>query len=509
MKYIVNTLRILVGVIFIFSGLIKSNDPTGFSYKLDEYFSVFAGDLEAQQDSLTIMVTSLDGSSTFRYGLNPNNTQIQLLGKTSDWQKIPVDENIYTYLSNASIRFGSIDLYNVDINAEDSGSVIEEVQVNILLNERELLAGNIAFKGLQDNNYVETIDVSSHVKANSWLVGFMESLRDYAVAIAILICVIEIVLGIALLIGWAPTFTVWMLILMLMFFGFLTYYSAAYDKVTDCGCFGDAIKLSPWQSFNKDLILLVAVLIIFIGKNHIKALFSNPFSVRLLTIFALITSGFSIYCWHYLPVKNFLKFKEGTDIRKEMMVKEGGRETDHVIREYIYDNNGAEVIVVWDSDHNSFTPGIDKAWKFLRVGKESILEKRDEPNIHDFKIMDEDQSNDYVEDFFNSSRFKILLVINDVEQANLRALPKIKELLDAWIEAGHEVYPLTASEASMVEAFRHEHQLDIPFYYGDKTNLKSIIRSNPGIVLVDSSTVIKTWPSTRLPKVKTLLKFTE
>ena len=224
---------------------------------------------------------------------------------------------------------------------------------------------------------------------------------------------------------------------------------------------------------------------------------------------ALISATFSAYCWHYLPVKNFLKFKEGTDIRKEMLVKEGGRESDHVVREYIYDNAGEQVIVIWDSEDNSFSPSIDKSWKFVDVGSEKILEKRDEPNIHDFKIMDETQNNDYIEDFFTSSRFKLLVVMNDVGEVNLKSISELKALIKEWKNAGHEVYPLTASDVSSVEEFRHENQLDFPFYYGDKTNLKSIIRSNPGLVLVDSSTVLATWPSTRLPKLKKLMKYTE
>ena len=509
MKYIVTTLRILVGLLFIFSGLIKANDPTGFSYKLDEYFSVFADDLEAEQDSLTLSVTTLDGVNTFTFGLNPSNTELQIVSTSSDWIEIPTGDSMPVYLSTAEIKFAGTSVYSAEINAEDTGALIEEVKLSVQLQDKELLNSTVAFKGFVSNNQIETVNTQEYVKENSWLVGLMEGMRKYALALAIFVCIVEIVLGIALLIGWAPKFTVAMLLLMLLFFAFLTFYSAQYNKVTDCGCFGDAIKLTPWQSFNKDLILLIAVVIIGIWIKYLRPLFSNPFSVRLLTVCALLSCSFSVYCWHYLPVKNFLKFKEGVDIRKEMKVKEGGRETDHVIREYIYDNNGEQVIVVWDSEDNSFTPSIDKAWKFVDVGEEKILEKRDEPNIHDFKIMDETQNNDYVEDFFTSSKYKILIVINDVDEANLKAMPKIKELITAWKEAGYEVYPLTASEVSKVEEFRHEHQLDVPFYYGDKTNLKSIIRSNPGLLLIDSSTVVKTWPSTRLPKAKKLLKLTE
>lgn len=509
MKILVNLLRILVGLLFIFSGLIKSNDPTGFSYKLDEYFTVFADDLAAEQDSLDLTISTLDGEKIFKQAILADVSQLELIASNSAWIPIEIDEETTLDISTATIQFAGQAVAEYELNATEGDSIVHEVKYRISIASQILNEGKFEFiKGKQTADKVE-ISTQEHAKSDSWIVGFLNGLRDYALALAIFICVIEIILGIALLIGWAPKFTIWMLFLMLLFFAFLTWYSAQFDKVTDCGCFGDAIKLTPWQSFNKDLILLIAVVIIWIWIRYVKPLFSNPFSVRLLTIFTLASTAFSLYCWYYLPVKNFLKFKEGADIRQQMKVPEGGRETDHVIREYVYDNNGEEIIVVWDSDDNSFTPAINKEWTFLRVGDEKVLEKRDEPPIHDFKIMDESQSADYVEDFFTEDRFKIMIVMNDLEQSDLGAMERIQELIAAWKEAGHAVYPLTASESSQVEAFRHEYQLDVPFYYGDKTNLKSIIRSNPGVVLVDSTVVVKTWPSTRLPKPKRLLKFTE
>ncbi len=509
MKIIVNLLRILVGLLFIFSGLIKSNDPTGFSYKLDEYFTVFADDLSAKQDSLDLTISTLDGENNYKQAILSDLNSLQLIASNSPWVEIELDEETSLNISTANIQFAGQPIEEYELNASEGDSIVHEVQYRVSLGSRILQEGNFEFiNGKQDAVKIE-IPTQEYAKSNSWIVGFLDSLRDYALALAIFICVVEIILGIALLIGWAPKFTIWMLLLMILFFTFLTWYSAQFDKVTDCGCFGDAIKLTPWQSFNKDLILLIAVLIIWFGMRYVKPIFSNPFSVRLLTVFTLASTALSLYCWHYLPVKNFLKFKEGADIRKQMQVPDGGRETDHVVREYIYDDNGEEVKVVWDSDDNSFTPNIDKAWTFLRVGDEKVLEKRDEPPIHDFKIMDETQSADYVEDFFNGHRWKIMIVMNDLDKSDIGSMDRLKELITAWKEAGHEIYPLTASESSQVEEFRHEHQLDVPFYYGDKTNLKSIIRSNPGLVLVDSTTVVKTWPSTRLPKAKRLLKFTK
>ena len=99
----------------------------------------------------------------------------------------------------------------------------------------------------------------------------LPSLIPFALTFAIIVCIVEVVLGVMLLVGYQKKLTLWSLLAMLIFFGFLTFYSAYFNKVTDCGCFGDAIKFTPWQSFTKDIVLLVAALIIFLwGHDYIK-----------------------------------------------------------------------------------------------------------------------------------------------------------------------------------------------------------------------------------------------
>ena len=98
----------------------------------------------------------------------------------------------------------------------------------------------------------------------------LEFLVPYALILALLVVIFEVMLGIMLLLGYAKKFTIWSLLAMIVFFTFLTFYSAYFNKVTDCGCFGDAIKLTPWESFTKDVILLVLILILFFGKQYIK-----------------------------------------------------------------------------------------------------------------------------------------------------------------------------------------------------------------------------------------------
>jgi uncharacterized membrane protein YphA (DoxX/SURF4 family) len=505
MKYLANIFRVFVGLLFIFSGLIKSNDPTGFSYKLDEYFSVFSAELEAEQDSIYATVTAPDGSFTKTLAINPNATSYDILAATSPWKAVSIgtETKDSVYFADASIYLNNVELLNVPVNAEDSNVVLLTAKIAYGAAGKQLGNKTITFKSFQSNLKNITIDAGEYVQPNSWLVDFFQGLRPYALALAIFLCVLEIVLGIALLIGWSPKLIVTLLIILILFFTFLTWYSAYYNKVTDCGCFGDAIKLTPWESFYKDIILCISIFFIALGVKYIKPIFSKPFAVKLLTVFTLFSTGFAMYCWHYLPVKNFLKFKKGNDIEALAVVPEDAP-TDVYENVFIYAKDGTEEEFTLEQ-----MSGRDlKADGYEFVDrKDKLISKGYEPEIHDFKIMDESRNNDYAEDFFaNDSTHKILIVMNELEQVNLEAMEDLKTVIKACKKQGIEIYPLTASDAETTEAFRHEHQLDIPFYYGDKTNLKSIIRSNPGLVLFNGNVVKENWPSTRLPSEKRFLK---
>lgn len=290
-------------------------------------------------------------------------------------------------------------------------------------------------------------------------------------------------------------------------------YSWIYDKVTDCGCFGDALPLNPEESFYKNAIIGLFIAVLWFGRKHIKPVFSNSFGVKVLTVLTLLMVGFSMYCKHYLPVVDYLHYSEGTDIRAGMQVKEGERASDHIQTTYLYKSKTSDetVEVVYDSDKGSFEPKIDYSkWTYVDVIDEKLIEKGATPDIHDFAFYNADQDNNYIDDFWLQEK-KLLLVVHDVKKADLKAIKEVREIAKQWKKDGHEFWALTASTKEEVEAFRHEQQIsEFDFYYGDNTNLKSIIRSNPGLLLItDTSVVRKVWPSTRLPKYKKILKKSE
>jgi uncharacterized membrane protein YphA (DoxX/SURF4 family) len=149
-------------------------------------------------------------------------------------------------------------------------------------------------------------------------------LNDYAVAIAILLCTLEIVLGALLLLGFWSSKVAWGLLVIIIFFTFLTFYSAFFEVVTSCGCFGDAIPLTPWQSFIKDIVLLSMILQIFIKRKEILPVITGKKVQQFIAALILILSlGFGLFTYSYLPILDFLPYKIGNNIPQLMITPAG------------------------------------------------------------------------------------------------------------------------------------------------------------------------------------------
>ena len=526
MKIITNVCRVLVGLLFIFSGFIKLNDPYGFSYKLDEYFGIFAGDLETRQDSIDI---SLINSGTDNAETDDNSVKIQMFRGIQSYSLTlsahKDDQIIYTKDSAGAVTDSFVNIV-VDLMVDGQPSInktytykfdslwtgLDQVALNASYNENNFfnknidLAREVMTSDEKRFSHTEEINVAEYIKADSFLVGFFLWLKGFVIPLAIFLCVIEIILGIALLIGWQPQFTSIMILILILGFTFLTWYSWTFDKVTDCGCFGDCIPLDPKESFFKDVILGVLILLITFQAKKIKPFFSNPFSVKVLTLLTIAGTGYGFYCYSYLPVIDCLYWKTDNNFCELMVVPEGERSEDHKIITYHYeDPEGNPQDVIYDTETKNFSQSFGSDWKYIDQSEE-IIEEAYEPPIHDFKLMSADGSNDYVGDFMSMEK-KLLAVFVDLNLTDVKALKKLNEIAVQWKEDGYEFFALTASSPDEAEAFRHEHQLEFEFYFGDNTNLKSIIRSNPGLVLVTDTCVIKEkWPARSLPKYKKISK---
>ena len=352
MKYIVNISRILVGVLFIVSGFVKLNDPLGFSYKLQEYFSA--------------------------------------------------------------------DVLNIPF------------------------------------------------------------LEPYALAISIFVVIFEVILGIFLLIGYKPKFTVWSLLGMIVFFTFLTFYSAYFEKVKDCGCFGDAIPLTPWESFYKDVILLILILILFFGVKHIKPIFSKLglTVVALLSFIGCLWFGYHVLM--HLPSIDFRAYAVGKNIMDGMIVPE---DAPKPVQEFTwtFKVNGEEKEFVTNGSY----PEVDGDY----VGVETkIIEEGYDPPVKDFSIETEEE--DFTTYYLNEDHL-IMIVMYNLDTAEKEGVVKLKAFSDEALKKGYTVIGMTASGEEAKQRMKEQYKLNFDFFLCDEKALKTVVRSSPGILKLEKGTVIQ------------------
>ncbi|MGC6524911.1 MAG: BT_3928 family protein [Flavobacteriaceae bacterium] len=303
-------------------------------------------------------------------------------------------------------------------------------------------------------------------------------LEPYALAISVFVVVFEVVLGVFLLIGYKPKFTLWSLLLMIVFFTFLTFYSAYFDKVKDCGCFGDALKLTPWESFTKDVVLLSLILIIFFGRKYITPIF-NPVVTNSIAALSLILSlAFGYHVLMHLPSIDFRAYKIGDNLLQNMSTPP---DAPKAVQEFTwtFDVDGEQQTIVTDGSY----PNI----KGTYVGVETrIVKEGFQPSILDFSIESEDE--DFTEYYLNAERL-LMLVSYNLETAEKEGLLKLKAISDEALQKGYTVIGLSASGEDVKNRIKQEYDLKFEFFICDEKALKTVVRSNPGALQLEKGTV--------------------
>ena len=305
-------------------------------------------------------------------------------------------------------------------------------------------------------------------------------LEPYALVIAVLVVILEVLLGVMLIVGYAKKFTLWSLLLMIVFFTFLTFYSAYFNKVTDCGCFGDALKLTPWESFSKDVVLLVLILVLYKGSRYIQPFFSKR--VRSITVFIslILCLWLGLHVLEHLPVIDFRAYKVGTNITKGMQTP---ADAPRAVYQYnwSFDVNGQQKTVI----NRGEDPKIDGT---LLGVETSVLQKGYEPPIHDFSI--ERDGTDYTTQMLEEEHLLVVIAYN-LNVAQNDGFIAIKEATDTAIEKGYTVIGISASSTPETEKLAAKYDLDFKFYFCDMTALKTIIRSNPSIIRLEKGTILQ------------------
>lgn len=319
-------------------------------------------------------------------------------------------------------------------------------------------------------------------------------LNDLATSFAISLCALEIILGAALLLGIRGKQVAWGLLLMIVFFTFLTFYSAAFDVVKTCGCFGDAIPLTPWQSFFKDLFLLVLILVIFINRNNIHPLYkSEKAQNSILTIVSVLAFGFGLYTYNFLPIIDFLPYKVGSNIPKNMEIPSGAPLDEYEITYKLKNSKTGEEKVMNDKEYLKTEIWKDESWEIIGDPVNKLLKKGFEPKIRDVKISDS-QGTDYTPELIENPYYNLIIVAYDLKNTNLHAFADFNALaVNAVQNYNIRTVLLTSNSAEDVEAFKKSQNLTMEVFYADGVPLKSMVRANPGLLLLKNGTVINKW----------------
>lgn len=330
--------------------------------------------------------------------------------------------------------------------------------------------------------------------------------NDYATAIAIFLCGLEIILGAALLLGIYSKKVIWGLLALIVFFTFLTFYSAYFEVVTSCGCFGDAIPLTPWQSFGKDLILLALILILFIYRAEIKSIVPLKNQNLILAVCTLLGFGVGIYTYRNLPFIDFLPYKVGANVPELMKIPPGAPQDEYEIVYQLKNKKTGEVKKMTDKAYLKEEIWKDTNWEVLGEPESKLLKKGFEPKIKDLKIMDA-AGEDFTISVLEHSDYHLMIVAYDLDKTNPEALKSLNEIaLKAIQEYRIPSAIFTASDVAKAYNLRRNLFIDMPFFFADAIPLKSMVRANPGIMLMKNGVILNKWHYQNMPVYEDLVK---
>jgi len=352
---------------------------------------------------------------------------------------------------------------------------------------------------------------SGLIKANDPL-GFGYKLQEYfevfhmgflngmATGIAILLCTLEIVLGALLLLGFWSKKVAWGLLLLIIFFTLLTFISAAFKVVTSCGCFGDAIPLTPWQSFTKDLILLVLIMVIFAKKDLIQPLVKKETTQRNIALAVTIVSlGFGLYTYNVLPVIDFLPYKVGAHIPSLMVIPPGEKPDEFEIMYHLKNKKTSEEKDMSDKAYLKTEIWKDNNWEIIGEPTKRLVKKGYEPKIKDLVITDA-SGTDYTKELIENPYYSLIFVAYDLKNTNESAIGKLNAIaINATQQFNIRTVLLTSNSAQDAEVFIKKNNLFSEVFYADAVPLKSMVRANPGVLLLKNGVVINKWHYHNVP----------
>ena len=307
---------------------------------------------------------------------------------------------------------------------------------------------------------------------------------------AIILSSAEFCVGVFLFFGVRRKIASTLALLLMSVMTLLTLYLALANPVSDCGCFGDAWVLTNWQTFGKNIVLLIAAIAVFRERKLMFRFVTLKIEWMVSLYTLLFVFALSFYCLEYLPVLDFRPYKIGADIKAGMEIPEGAKPSVFESR-FVLEKDGRQQEFTLDNYP-------DSTWTFVET-RTVLKEKGYEPPIHDFSMISLDTGEDITDSVLTDKGYTFLLVAHRIEEADDSNIDLINEIYDYSVEHGYGFYALTSSPDEEIEMWRERTGAEYPFCQMDDITLKTIIRSNPGLLLIKDGTILNKWSDNQLP----------
>ncbi len=381
----------------------------------------------------------------------------------------------------------------------------------ILLLSRISVGAVFTFSG-----FVKAVDPQgSYIKFVDYFNAFgMQSFEPMALTLAFILSAAEFLTGIALLLNLKSKLFIWLALLFMAVFTPLTFYLALENPVTDCGCFGDAWILTNWETFWKNIIITIFTLLIFMFRKEMKEWYQIKLQYFTLLFFVLSIFIFQYYNNEHLPVIDFRPYKIGANI-KEGMQMPAGKKADKFLVIYTLKHTKTGNTKEIDSEkYIEEKIWEDTLWQITKTSDPILVEEGYKPPIHDFEIISVEpeiisgfsEGEDITELVLNQE-FSVLIVAYNLDKANKKQLYFINNLAKEIGKKEIKFYALTASLSDAIMNYREIYNPVFSFYNTDAITLKTIVRANPGLVLLKKGTIVMKWHGNDVPEKKEFLNY--
>lgn len=343
---------------------------------------------------------------------------------------------------------------------------------------RMILGAVFVFSG-----FVKGLDpMGTMFKIEDYFIAYqIEWAMPLALSFSILLSAFEFSFGVLLVLNVRIRLVTWLVFLMMSGFTIMTFFDAVYNPVPDCGCFGDALVLTNWQTFYKNVAIMVFVFILVFTTRKAQPAFTRKTqNIIALTVFFLFIS-FSVYSYHRIPIMDFREWKVGNNMKPDTQI-----EPETYL---IYKNKKTGEVQEFLSKD---LPWQDSVWMSEWEFADTRIDDSMVPKTHELQIVDR-EGNDLTDIYLYSEDYQFILLSYDLDKASKKGLKKANDLYRVIDEMGYSFIMITSALEEKVNKYIREYNAEYNIYSADDIVLKTMVRSNPGLILFRNGIIIDKW----------------